>query len=310
MYTHLSSHRGFSIIMALGSIGVLMIIVVGMASVFLTDMRLSRLQYDAILSSTQAEWAFEYAMLKIRNHANGFADEMKSSSPDARIFSWETSRTDKVAVSYSIVSNAKKYVFSWGLDSYSIIPLFSGKCDTLLDASSCDPSISDVKNQVKKIISLSTSWNPDTLSWNIVGMHDGMNISISGTGIIDGNETGLMRVREEECFDEDSNNIACESAFSLEKITYFYDKKWTVEAFLSGISGSEFANINITDPYLLIFSSWPSMNITLETDVPFTLPEMEIVAEARKWESLQAIRFREDKSRYYDALKFWVYNNE
>lgn len=87
MHTHLYSHRGFSIIMALGSIGVLMIIVVGMASVFLIDMRLSRLQYDAILSSTQAEGAFEYAMLKIRNHANGFADEMRPSSPDAQIFS-------------------------------------------------------------------------------------------------------------------------------------------------------------------------------------------------------------------------------
>ncbi len=296
--------------MALGSIGVLMIIVVGMASVFLIDMRLSRLQYDAILSSTQAEGAFEYAMLKIRNHANGFADEMRPSSPDAQIFSWETSRTDKVAVSYTIVSNTTKYTFSGWLDSYTIIPLFSGKCDSLLDISSCDPSQSDIKNQVKKILSLSTSWNPDTLSWNIVGMDDGINVSLSGTGNIDGNETGVMRVRAEECFDQDSNSIACESAFSLERITYFYDKKWTVESFLSGISGSEFSDIILTEPYLLIFSSWPAMDITLEADVPFTLPEMEIVAEARKWEALQAIRFREDKSRYYDALKFWVYNNE
>lgn len=89
-----------------------MIIVVGMASVFLSEMRLSRLQYDSILSSTQAEGVFEYAMLKIKNHRDGFADTMTSTSPDALLFSGASARTDKVSVSYTIRSNGTGEVFS------------------------------------------------------------------------------------------------------------------------------------------------------------------------------------------------------
>jgi hypothetical protein len=33
-----------------------------------------------------------------------------------------------------------------------------------------------------------------------------------------------------------------------------------------------------------------------------------VTTEARKWDALQSIRFTEDKSKYYDALKYGVYN--
>lgn len=51
----LSSRKGFSILIALGSTGVLMIIVIGMIQVFLTEMKLSRYQYDYIVASEQVE---------------------------------------------------------------------------------------------------------------------------------------------------------------------------------------------------------------------------------------------------------------
>jgi hypothetical protein len=41
---------------------------------------------------------------------------------------------------------------------------------------------------VKNIKTLSTSGNPSDLSWSIVGMDGNINVSISGSGNIDGSE--------------------------------------------------------------------------------------------------------------------------
>ena len=302
--------------MALWATGVLLIIVIGMVSVFLTDMRLSRLQYDSILSSTQAEWAFEYAMLKVRNHRDGFADAMTTTSPDARIFSWASARTDKVAVAYTIESQSANMTFSGWSDRYIIIPLFTGKCQWVLGTStSCNPNLHLDTLQVTSINELSTSWIPSDLSWSIVAMSGSENVSISGTGKIDGGEVGTMRLADEKCFANDGTTISCIDLITwsrnpsvIDSLPYFYDLTGSTMDFLMGTSTSKFAGMNIKDPYILIFSSWPDADITLKTDKAFTLPEMRITTEARKWDALQSIRFTEDKSRYYDALKYGVYN--
>ncbi len=56
-------------------------------------MKLSRLEYDNIFTYSQAEGAFEYAMLKVKNHQDGFQDSMNSSDPDGKIFTGSTART-------------------------------------------------------------------------------------------------------------------------------------------------------------------------------------------------------------------------
>ena len=50
-----SSRSGFSILVALGTIGILLIIVIGVATLYVGEMRLSRAQYDSIYSYAQAE---------------------------------------------------------------------------------------------------------------------------------------------------------------------------------------------------------------------------------------------------------------
>jgi hypothetical protein len=50
-----SSHKGFSILLALGSIGVLLIIVTSLASIYMNEMKLSRMQYNNIIAYAQAE---------------------------------------------------------------------------------------------------------------------------------------------------------------------------------------------------------------------------------------------------------------
>ena len=52
-----------------------------------------------------------------------------------------------------------------------------------------------------------------------------------------------------------------------------------------------------------------NIRITSNENTPFSLPTVTVTAESRKNDSLQTFRFVEDKSKYYDALKYGVYNN-
>ena len=63
------------------------------------------------------------------------------------------------------------------------------------------------------------------------------------------------------------------------------------------------------NPYLLVFNSGSSDTVVhIQTDTPFTLPTLTVITEARKANSMQSIEFREDKSKYYDAVQYGVYN--
>ena len=52
------------------------------------------------------------------------------------------------------------------------------------------------------------------------------------------------------------------------------------------------------------------IQISVDQTTPFTLPSIDIEASALKNGSLQVFKFTEDKTRYYDALKYGIYNNE
>lgn len=68
--------------MALGITAILMIAVTGLSVMYMREFKLSRLSYDEVLSSASSEGMFEYGMLKIRNHADGFEDTVDSSVQD------------------------------------------------------------------------------------------------------------------------------------------------------------------------------------------------------------------------------------
>ena len=51
-----------------------------------------------------------------------------------------------------------------------------------------------------------------------------------------------------------------------------------------------------------------TQDIKITSASPFALPTLSVRAEAHKNDSTQVFQFTEDKSRYYDALKYGVYN--
>lgn len=133
------NHRGFSILIAISTIGILFIVVVGLASTYIRELKLSRASYDDVLSQASAEGMFEYGMLKIRNHREGFEDAVSLDTSDGREnFTHTTDRSKNLRAEYTIRASSKKEFFTLPSGEHLIIPLFTAQ-KTLIDGSSASP---------------------------------------------------------------------------------------------------------------------------------------------------------------------------
>lgn len=328
-----SDKKGFSILIALGTTGVLLILVIGLASLYLNEMKLSRLQYDNIFTYSQAEGAFEYAMLKAKNHQDGFQDAMNSSDPDGQMFLWGTDRTKWVTTQYEIDAQTREY--TGALDSWKsiIIPLFVGSGNIIGTQKSREPNYTWSVEQVKDITLNST--DPSTLSWSIIAMSGSESVGITGTGEINASSLATLRMRWVECynFDGTENTTAniiqdgncrmsvlvnpSDVTMQWEQIEYFYDLVWKVDDFLKGdgtiiFNSSDIASrqvkMDISNPYIMIYNAWVTQFISLKANTPFSLPTLKITTESRKGDAAQKFEFTENKAKYSEALNFWVYN--
>lgn len=117
--------------MALGTTGVLLVLAVGLANVFLSEMRINKMVYDGILAYSTAESTFEYAMLKVKNHREGFEDRLTATDIDSNLLSGNSPRTKDIKMTYemSAQSVSRSFILSGG--EYLILPLFVGQ-DNLL----------------------------------------------------------------------------------------------------------------------------------------------------------------------------------
>ncbi len=303
---NITSQKWFSILMALGSIGVLLIIMVSLASIYINELKLSRMQYNNILAYAQAEWVFEYAMLKKANHREGFQDTMQPTDLDAHMFSGSTDRTRGTTVKYSILSQSRDHTFSLSGSSQIILPLWVGTGSTITGSvSSIDPNNSRHISHIREL-TLAIGANPENISWNIIALSGSENIGLSGTGEIHLLTSGLIRRHSEDCYNSSGTKWPCHSVgFGIENgwdtLEYFYDWGSTVADFLG--------NNAYQNPYLLVFNSGTTeTSLHIQTDTPFALPTLSVITEARKANSMQSIEFSEDKSRYYDAVQYGVYN--
>ena len=64
------------------------------------------------------------------------------------------------------------------------------------------------------------------------------NVSLAGSGVIDGREIGTMRLRGEECFASDGSKVnnCIPRTDVAESLDYFYDHTGSVSDFLIGIA--------------------------------------------------------------------------
>lgn len=60
---------------------------------YVREMRLSRTSYDEVVAYANAEGMFEYAMLKVRNHREGFSDSVDGDEIDGKVLLPTTARS-------------------------------------------------------------------------------------------------------------------------------------------------------------------------------------------------------------------------
>lgn len=208
-----SQHRGFSILMALGITAILMIVVTGLAVMYMKELKISRLSYDEVLAQTSAEGVFEYGMLKIRNHADGFQDSMflKKDGPsdaDAKMFALKTERSKGLEVGYEMMTQTDRYEGKLEKDKFLVLPLGVGKAE---DFSSVSPNSKkpDKNDKIISISGLEVSRIDNDVSWTISAtkVHSGgttENIGLQGQGNIDVNKEGDLQLWDVEYFCVDS----------------------------------------------------------------------------------------------------------
>lgn len=292
------NHRGFSILIVVSTIGILLIIVIGLSTTYLRELRLSRASYDDVLSYSAAEWMFEYGMLKIRNHREGFEDSVSETTIDGREnFTYVTDRSKNLKTSYTIRATSTGEVFSVLPSEHLILPLFIAN-KTLISGTSASPLSS---TGIIKTSWLRISGIGGDQTWTLVGTQWGETIGMNGTGGIDENSLGTIRKEYFQCFDSSGNDMDCTFPGVIEKIPYFADSTKKVSDFLE----------NMQDTYFLLYNpSDTLLNIRVESFTPFSLPNPSIEARAMKNQSSQVFQFTDDRGRYYDALKYWVYNTD
>lgn len=306
MPTYLPQHsqKGSSILMALWTIGVLLIIVLGLAGTYIREMQLSRTSYDEVLAYANAEGMFEYAMLKVRNHREGFADSVENSELDGKILMPITERSKNMKSSYMIIANSTDYTAQLKTNNHLILPLFSST-GWYISWVSKNPN---PESWVQKVTGLEISGltlSPSNLSWTIVAMSGSESVGLTGSGDITASKQGIIRHKASQCYNGTTwDEISCSLFNSIrgdEELQYFYDEEVMVSEFLE----------NNTDSYLMVFNdSWVPQNIGVTSSTPFALPTLSVRASAQKNDSTQVFEFTEDKSRYYDALKYGVYNTD
>lgn len=289
--------RGFSILMALGIIAILFVLVGWLAALYLRELQLSRLSYDEVIASAGAEWVFEYGMLKIRNHRDGFSDTMTWGDQDGLQFGLSTSRSSALQAGYTIEAQSTGAVFELEPGNHLIIPLFVGYGE-ILSGKSQDPRFSTGTHYTDGL----TVTGIDKISWVIVAGSGAENIGLSGSGNIGGSSTHwVIRHRDVDCYDQQGVRLTnCSPSDRVyEELVYFWDESLLVDKFLS----------THTDPYLMLYNtSNDSMTITIQSRTPFALPTARIEAQARNGDALQVFEFLEDRSRYYDAIRYGIYD--
>ncbi len=172
---------GFSILMAIGTIGVLLILVTSLAISYIRESRLSRYSYDDVITSAAAEGEFEYAMLKVRNHRDGFQDATFTGEPDSHLLDLSTPRSAGLHTEHGIVAASTGITFTLSGGQHLIVPLFAAT-GTLLPyaVGSKHPEYETGVQNTSRINISSISG----LSWTITAMSGSESIAITGVGDI------------------------------------------------------------------------------------------------------------------------------
>ncbi|EKE28567.1 MAG: hypothetical protein ACD_3C00043G0006 [uncultured bacterium (gcode 4)] len=284
----------FSSIVAILLTAFLVVVSAWVLSIVLQESRNTRLVYNSISTYAWAEWAQEYALLKIKNHEEWFQDSIvEGQDSDSKLLAVNPGSINKIDqyIEYTMSTNSKKYsstIASW---DFEIIPLFfdpgspmqiNSKHPSLTWALVKSASLKLVWNWnfVWNIIWNDASWQTFGMAWtwsNWVSIWGGYSVS---------SENGQIK------------KIVADSDmwWDIKKVTFSTMK---IKDFIAMYNHNYLILYNPTN------SSFPYSIESLEW---FSTPKTSIIASSRIWNFKQNVLFEEDKNRYFEALKYSIFN--
>lgn len=252
-------------------------------------MRSTRLVYNSIVSYEWAKWANEYALLKIKNHSEWFSDSVTSSDFDSNLLAkniWMTNTKDQ-QMTYEIINTAKSY--SWSLKEweFDIIPMFIDEWE-LIQNSSKNPN--KTTENISKALTLNLSWDNE-FSWNII-----WNDSVWDTYWVSWSWMNLSLITQNSLWISKKTETDANLPTWTKKLTYENIKIW------------DFLN-NYSSNYLVIYNtSNAELTYSISSNENFALPKLKIIWSSKIWDFRQNIEFVENKNKYFDSLKYSIYN--
>lgn len=297
--------RGFSTILALLLTGFLVTLAAGILFLFLSENRTNQSLFSGAAAYHASEGALEYALLKIKNHREGFQDYLGLREDEGKVLAGNTSRNAQIG--YEIVATGTSYTGTIAPDGFEIIPLFAegGK---VLKTEGGKPW-KDPRNPLKlptpaafyNLVPTTdyefSIMSGDRVVWNVIGNDtSGATYGISGVlystipnpipagiqaqqGVVSGSAFGNFRQYDRGVLSE---------------------KTKTVQEF-SGEYGENYLVLHNPGTTAIRYS------VRSRNSTPFTLPKTQVLASGKVMDSVINLQMGEDRSRLYDILKYSLF---
>jgi hypothetical protein len=311
------NQSGFSTILALLLTGFLVTLAAGVLFLFLSENRINQSLLTGTAAYHAAEGGIEYALLKIKNHREGFADTLVFGGTSWEdVTNYEGNRIGEgrwpkaPRMGYEIVSGGSSYTGSIAAGEFAVIPLFREKWAVI-----ATQWARDLKNP-KKPAGAFDSYagltgitaqivSGEGLTWNIIGnIPSGDSFGISGKLVSSLSSTSLPI------------SVGCiASSCAPPTTTLGTTTEWDFREYSNGVLSQSKKDIgtflsNYQENYLILYNaktSTVSYAVTAPTGQEFTFPATRIKATGKVRDSLVGLELSEAKSSVYDILKYSLF---
>ena len=288
MRTSLRRHKsGFSSVLAILLTAFLVALSAGILFLFVAESRISRSLVDGFSAYAGAEGAMEYALLKVKNHREGFQDAMRRSSDDGMLFAAVSRRGSEMG--YVLDAFANGYSGTVAPGEMDIVPLFFDRGRTLSTVDGLpfkDPR--SATSDIEKTSDFQLSGDLP-FGWNLIGSDaSGNTFGIVGTGSSSASvgNSATATVTNGTMRRVDSNDDTV-------------DASQGIGTFLSTYS----------DVYLVITNPGSTeLAYRLQSSNGFSKPVVTLSAVGKAGNSISNLQFKENRSRQFDALRYSLFN--
>lgn len=300
--------KGFSVVLAIVVTAFLTILSAGVLDLVMREMKTSSAYWHGVSTQAGAEGSLEWALLKLKNHREGFQDSVVFGvDKESLLLSGkkefaQVGRNDQI-LEYEMSARSGSYLGTVDAHGFDVLPLFydSGALATAEGNASAfkyDPA------QMVESLKLSLAsprfddGDPAGLVWNIVGTRTFLD---DGTTPVTSGETD--GIAGTSAFDSQTGTGVAKKALAQEGsdvLETSVDRLASIKEFMERHAAK----------YLIVynFNDQP-VTYDLAADVEqFALPETEIFGSSTMGDFKQTLRFGDSRKALFSGLKYSLFS--